>query len=257
MKHISSRDNARYKQLIRVVAGKGHGQVVLEGVHLCQEWLQRMGQPDYAFFDIQRLDGSSALAELALGVDNERCLSLESSLARRVSQVQEGQGIFFVVQPPRPQTPERLNETSLWLDRIQDPGNLGTLLRSAAAAGVREAYLSTGTASAWSAKVLRSAQGAHFALRIYEHVDLLDLCSRLDIPLIATSLQDAEPLYARPLPKKCVWLLGNEGQGVAPDLLNRADRRVFIPQSDGVESLNVAAAAAICLFEQRRQFPPS
>lgn len=256
MKHISSRDNPRFKSLIRVASGKTPGRVMLEGVHLCQEWLQRVGQPEHAFFDIERLEGAGELTELSRAVDRDRCLSLDADLARKVSHVQEGQGVFFVVQPPEPALPERLTNTCLWLDRIQDPGNLGTLLRTAAAAGIGEAYLSTGTAGAWSAKVLRSAQGAHFAMRIHEHVDLLALRSRLSIPLLATALEGAESLYEHALPSHCAWLMGNEGQGVAPNLLKSADRRVFIPQAAGVESLNVAAAAAICLFEQRRQHPP-
>jgi len=255
MNHISSRENPRFKSLLRVASGKSPGRVMLEGVHLCQEWLQRLGQPEYAFFDIQRLQGTGELAALSLAIDSERCLSLDAELARKVSQVQEGQGVFFVVQPPEPTLPERLTNTCLWLDRIQDPGNLGTLLRTAAAAGISEAYLSSGTAGAWSAKVLRSAQGAHFAMRIYEHVDLLALRPRLSIPLLATALEGAESLYQHELPPRCAWLMGNEGQGVAQNLLQAADRRVFIPQAAGVESLNVAAAAAICLFEQRRQHP--
>src|SRR5690606_30856013 len=116
-----------------------------------------------------------------------------------------------------------------------------------------QAYLSTGCASAWSAKVLRSAQGAHFVMTIHEHVDLQATCERLEVPLVATALDGASSLYDASLPAQCAWLLGNEGQGVDRALLARADLRLYIPQDDEVESLNVAVAAGVCLFEQRRQ----
>jgi TrmH family RNA methyltransferase len=113
--------------------------------------------------------------------------------------------------------------------------------------------LSQGCAQAWSPKVLRSGQGAHFALRVHEHADLASLVQRLDVPLAVTTLERGRSLYDVDLRRPCVWLFGNEGQGVAADLLACATTRIRIPQDRAVESLNVAAAAAICLFEQRRQ----
>src|SRR5690606_24427082 len=113
--------------------------------------------------------------------------------------------------------------------------------------------LSPGCASAWSAKVLRSAQGAHFVMTLHEHVDLAAVRARLDFPLMATALEQAESLYDAALPSQCAWLFGNEGQGVDPALLAQADLRLYIPQAENVESLNVAVAAGICLFEQRRR----
>src|SRR5690606_5604184 len=176
----------------------------------------------------------------------------EPRLAAGLSQVEHGQGVYFLATAPASVLPARVDHNCLWLDRLQDPGNAGTLLRTAAAAGIRHAYLSTGCASAWSAKVLRSAHGAHFVMTIHEHVDLAALCARLAVPLVATVLDGAQPLYGAALPAQCAWVFGNEGQGVHADLLARADMRVFIPQANGVESLNVAVAAGVCLFEQRR-----
>ncbi len=257
MKYISSRDNAFFKHLLRVAAGKlgaqGERQVLLEGIHLCQAWLQHQGQPEHAVFDAARLDSDTELQTLAGALDGERCITCDERLARSLSQVEHGQGVYFLVTPPAPELPERIDHLCLWLDRIQDPGNVGTLLRTAAAVGMTHVYLSSGTASAWSAKVLRSAQGAHFALHIHERVDLFQACDRLAVPLLATALEAAVGLYDLVLPQRCAWVLGNEGQGVAPALLARAATRVFIPQAPGVESLNVAVAAGVCLFEQRRQ----
>ncbi|HEY9278794.1 MAG TPA: RNA methyltransferase [Eoetvoesiella sp.] len=253
MKHISSRDNTQYKWLSRLVGGKRDGHVVLEGIHLCQEWLKHKGAPQLALFDSERLQHSSELAALSATLSSDLCVSCEPALMQRLSQVEHGQGVYFVASLPMPSTPSCITHNCLWLDRVQDPGNVGTLLRTAAAAGITHAYLSRGTASAWSQKVLRSAQGAHFVMSIYEQLDFLAEREKLAIPLIATALEDAQSLYDMALPRDCAWLVGNEGQGVDSGLLALADARVFIPQVQSVESLNVAVAAAICLFEQRRQ----
>lgn len=254
MKHLQSRDNPQYKQLLRVSAGKVSDQVLLEGVHLCEEWLRHQGLPVWAVFDAERLAQSAALQRLAKHIDADTGLTLDDALYPRLSQVAgQGQGVCFVVKRPSPDLPASISGNVLWLDRVQDPGNLGTLLRTAAAVGIKQVFVSEGSVSAWSPKVLRSAQGAHFVLQVYEHLDLHALCERLRVPLVATALEQGQMLYSLELPKACAWLAGNEGQGVDPALLARADLRVFIPQSDAVESLNVGVATAVCLYEQLRQ----
>ncbi|KAA0911000.1 RNA methyltransferase [Pusillimonas sp. ANT_WB101] len=283
MKHISSRDNPLFKQLQRIAAGKrtlidkpqvsavGHTQndavpygvqvesydegrpILLEGVHLCQAWLQHQGMPQIVLFDAERLAANTELQALASMLAHWVGYTCDPRLAHVLSQVQHGQGVFFVAQTPVSQIPARIEHNCIWLDRVQDPGNAGTLLRTAAAAGIQHAYFSEGCVAAWSPKVLRSAQGAHFVMAIYEHANLQGLRERLDIPLVATALEGAESLFTATLPARCAWLMGNEGQGASSELLALADLRVFIPQVAEVESLNVAVAAGICLFEQRRQ----
>lgn len=255
MKHISSRENPLFKRLLRLSAGKPDdtGQLLLEGVHLCQSWLEHIGEPDLALFDLNRLSSHTELHDLITALPTAKVTSCDSTLIQRLSQVAQGQGVFFLVKTPLPVRPTEITENSLWLDRIQDPGNVGTLLRTAAAAGISHAYLSKGCASAWSAKVLRSAQGAHFVISIYENVDLQAQLASLKIPMLVTALDDAVSLYNTALPKECVWVFGNEGQGVAIGLQQQANLRLFVPQQPNVESLNVAVAAGICLFEQRRQ----
>ncbi|HEU0230432.1 MAG TPA: RNA methyltransferase [Burkholderiaceae bacterium] len=253
MKRISSRENPAYKRVLRISEGKERGWAVIEGIHLCRAWLDHVDQPDVALFDEDGLGPDGEQAELASRLDAHRCLMCESRSWRAVSGVEHGQGVLFVVRVPRPDVPPIIDRNCIWLDRVQDPGNLGTLLRTAAAAGIRQAYLSEGCAHAWSQKVLRSAQGAHFVMAVYERQELQALRARLRIPLVVTSLRDARSIDDVVLPADCAWLFGNEGRGVADDLLDVADERVFIPQAATVESLNVGAAAAICLFEQRRR----
>ena len=227
-------------------------EIALEGTHLCQAWLDTQGQPELAFFDEERIQNAQ-LAALHSVVEPVRLRSCASALMRAAGQTVQSQGVIFLCSTPKLQAPERVTRNSLWLDRIQDPGNMGTLIRTAAAAGIKQVFVSQGSVSAWSPKVLRSGQGAHFVLDVFENQDLSELSERRDIPLLATTLERSTSLYDATLPVNAAWLVGNEGQGVGRELLERADMRIHIPQEPAVESLNVAIAAAICLFEQRRQ----
>jgi len=141
---------------------------------------------------------------------------------------------------------------TLVLDRLQDAGNVGSLLRSASALGMPQVLALKGTAALWSPKVLRAGMGAHFALRLVEGAgpDALDA---LGLPLVAASAHAERALDERALPWPCAWVLGHEGQGVDPALLARCAQTRRIPQPGGEESLNVAAAGAICLYESLRQ----
>jgi TrmH family RNA methyltransferase len=260
MKHIASRENAEFKALRRLVEQPGArrkaGAAVLEGVHLCQSWLDVHGAPDQAIVDARRADRPE-IAALLSAVPDTRIRLLDAGLIDALETVPAGQGVLFVVPLPSPAMPPRIDENCMLLDRIQDPGNVGSILRTCAAAGIRRVFLSEDTAHAWAPKVLRSGQGAHFSLAIHENVDLLALADRLDVPMIATTLDRAESLHQALIPGAVAWVFGNEGQGVHPALQSRAARRVYIPQEAAAESLNVAAAAAVCLFEQRRQHLPA
>jgi TrmH family RNA methyltransferase len=135
---------------------------------------------------------------------------------------------------------------SVILDRLQDAGNVGSILRSASAFGFRQILAMKGTAGLWSPKVLRAGMGAHFGLQLLEGLAPGEL-EGLQVPWLATSSHAGELLHRARLPWPCAWLLGHEGQGVAAMLEARAALRIRIGQPGGEESLNVAAAAAICL----------
>lgn len=256
MKYIESRDNPTYKQALRIAQDRKVGNpplIWLEGIHLAQAWLEAGYEVEMAFFDSQRLAIEAELQAVATQLSVQQCLGLSAVLMRQLSQVEQGQGVGLLVQAPQYNERALINQSCMYLDRVQDPGNVGTLLRTMAAAGIKQAYLSPGCAWAWSQKVIRSAQGAHFVIQIHEQVPADIFIQRLTIPLYATALEDAVSLYSLRFPPQVAWVFGNEGQGVAPLLLEAAAQRVFIPQEAQVESLNVAAAAAVCLFEQRRQ----
>jgi RNA methyltransferase, TrmH family len=139
------------------------------------------------------------------------------------------------------------------LDGVQDPGNVGAILRSAWAFGVKHALLLPGCASAWSMKTLRAGQGAQFFLQVHECASLPVLHSILRVPLLVASLQDAVPIHTVDLRPACAIAVGSEGQGASAALKAAAQQKIYIPMPGAAESLNVAIACAIALYEQQRQ----
>jgi tRNA(Leu) C34 or U34 (ribose-2'-O)-methylase TrmL len=196
------------------------------------------------------LGGLSPLGEQAVKRLNQLGVIIDVS---QMSTLGQGVGLAFLIQTPRPDLPARFEGDAVYLDRIQDPGNVGTLLRTTAAAGIATVITAPGTAWCWSPKVLRAGMGAHFHLAIHESVSWETVRDRLDALVIGTRLQQASSVFESDLRGASVWLFGSEGEGVSSVIAPDVSRWLRIPQMDSVESLNVAAAAAICLFEQRRQ----
>ncbi len=139
------------------------------------------------------------------------------------------------------------------LEDIQDPGNLGSILRSAAAAGMQHVFLSAHSVHAWSPRVLRAGMGAHFMLRIYEQCDLPALARGFKGKVIATSQRAKNSVFDADVAGNVAFVFGNEGAGMSAALAAAAHEVVAIPMPGNVESLNIAAAAAVCLFERVRQ----
>jgi TrmH family RNA methyltransferase len=258
MKTISSRDNAFYKELKQLAtssqARRKAGLSLLDGVHLCQAYLDLYGMPVHCVVSEGALANPEAAAVVrSCEAAHAHVTALPDALFGAISQVEHGVNLAFLVETPRPAHPPALVESAVLLDGVQDPGNVGSILRSAAAAGIRQVYCSAGTAFCWSPKVLRAAMGAHFVLDIFENADLAALVRGAKVAVLATSGYASERLYDLDLRRPVAWVLGHEGQGVASDLLSLATHRVAIPHAGQVESLNVAACAAVCFFEQLRQ----
>lgn len=253
MKLIHSRDNAFFKQL-RKLAESGRerrkaGRIVLDGVHLVEAYEQAIGPVD------SLIVGESALAgdEIARLVAGREIVVLADALLQDVAPVDTPSGLLALATWPMATAPLQPGRDALLLDGVQDPGNVGTLLRTAAAAGVTQALLSPGCAAAWSPKVLRAGQGAHFALAIHENADLGEFVSRYQGTTAVTCLDGATSLYAAQWGGAVAWIFGAEGQGVRQELIAAADCRIRVPMPGAVESLNVGAAAAVCLFEMVRR----
>jgi TrmH family RNA methyltransferase len=261
MKTVSSRDNPFYKDLKALAtssqARRKAGRSLLDGVHLCQTWLDLRGLPAHCVVSEEALDHPEVAAIVGrVEADRGLVTALPEALFGAISQVEHGVNLVFVVDTPMPQAPKVLSDSAVLLDGVQDPGNVGSILRSAGAAGIKQVWCSPGTAFCWSPKVLRAAMGAHFVLEIFENADLPALVRAARVPVLATSGYAADCLYDVELAGPVAWILGHEGQGVSSELLELASRRVAVPHAGQVESLNVAACAAVCFFEQLRQQRP-
>lgn len=255
MKVITSTDNPRFRKLLKLVQSsrerKHSGLSLLDGVHLVEAYQHHAGPPDELVVSRGGLDNPEVRALLdGAGGD---ALVLGDALFRQLSSVATPTGIIAVVPTPRVAVPERLSGPSVWLEDIQDPGNLGSILRSAAAAGVATVCLSRQSVHAWSPRVLRAGMGAHFALRIIEGADLVELADRYDGCLVATSLKAKKTIYDTDLRGDVALLFGNEGAGLSAALAAKARVQACIPMPGTAESLNIGAAAAICVFERVRQ----
>ncbi len=256
MKAITSRDNPFYKRL-KALAGSTHqqkksGHALLEGFHLAAAYLDVAGQPETCVVTDSALRHEEAQAIVAR-IDAERIVTLPDALFGQLSNVVNAVGMLLVVSKLGAPLPERVETTCVVLDGVQDAGNVGSILRSAAAAGVKQVFCAPGTAYAWSSKVLRSGMGAHFLLDVHEDVDAATLIARLAVPAAMADSHASRALYDCDLAGPIAWVFGNEGAGVSAPWRAAVAHRLTIPQPGGMESLNVAAAAAICLFEQCRQ----
>jgi RNA methyltransferase, TrmH family len=242
---ISSRDNPFVKVLRRLaqdsVAYRKQGQVWLEGDHLCRAALERGQQPaigvfSESFWHHPGVDWPSAAIKNVV---------LDDRLFADISGLESPAPMGFILDlPPVPAL--QADAPTVVLDRVQDAGNVGSMLRSAGAFGFRQVIALKGTAALWSPKVLRAGMGAHFGLHLIEGVEASAL-DALRVPLVVTSSHQGDFLHERLPPFPCAWVMGHEGQGVGAEVSGKAALSVRIAQPGGEESLNVAAAAAICL----------
>ena len=242
---IHSRDNALLKDLRRLsqdsTAYRKQGRVWLEGDHLCSAALQRGVQPAIAVFSESFWPIAPAVyAKAAIKV-----IVVADALFADISGLESPAVMGFLVDTAAPRALQS-GVATVVLDRVQDAGNVGSILRSASAFGFRQVAALKGSAALWAPKVLRAGMGAHFGLRLIESAEpaLLDA---LQVPLIVTSSHQGDLIQQQRLPWPCAWAMGHEGQGVGDALMDMAQHRISIAQPGGEESLNVGAAAAICL----------
>ena len=233
-----ARDPSAYRKL---------GELWIEGEHLCSALRQRGWRPAQAVL-AESAFGQPALRALAHWAP--RVVVVPDALFDGFSALESPARLGFVLALPAP-PPLRPDVASVVLDRVQDAGNVGSILRSAAAFGVGQVLALQGTSALWSPKVLRAGMGAHFGLQLIEGLQPDDL-DALRVPLVGTALDSDDLLPHATLPPRCAWVLGHEGQGMSSALRSRCAQVLRIPQPGGEESLNVAAAAAVCLYESLR-----
>ncbi|MBW7833894.1 MAG: RNA methyltransferase [Simplicispira suum] len=242
---IHSRDNAFVKDLRRLAQDstqyRKQGRVWVEGDHLCRAALTRGQRVSIAVFS----ESFWPLAQVEWALAASKTIVLSDALFADISGLESPARMGFIIELPAA-TALQPDAATVVLDRVQDAGNVGSILRSASAFGFRQVLALKGSAALWSPKVLRAGMGAHFALDLIDAASLEDL-QPLRVPMLVTHVHEGDFLHRTELPWPCAWVLGHEGQGVSAELEGRATRRIRIAQPGGEESLNVAAAAAICL----------
>ncbi len=247
--HVTSRDNPLLKELRKLAsdgaAYRKTGRVWLEGEHLCSAYLARGLQPGIAIIS----ESKQAIAQGNAAQAAPKIIVIPDALMADISPLGSLAGMGYVCALPQDAALQSHSAT-LVLDRLQDPGNVGSILRSATAFGFAQVLALKGCVALWAPKVVRAGMGAHFGLHLVEAATLDDV-AQLTLPLAVTSSHRGQYLHqlvaSRTLPVQLNWALGHEGQGVCAELASMAQMHVRIAQPGGEESLNVAAAAAICL----------
>ncbi|MBF7682073.1 RNA methyltransferase [Acinetobacter sp. B5B] len=252
--YLESKDNPKIKHLRALIEQnnyrKKQQQTVLESTHTCLAWLQS-GQKIHAFFTTEIALKHQDLQDIQ-ALHTGHIFIISEVLYKSLSILGTTLACLAVIDIPRHNQTINYNIDTLILDDVQDPGNVGTLLRSAAAANIKQVICTPAVASLWSPRVLRAGMGAHFSVCCFERVDLTNVLPQFQIPIYATSSHQSHSLYEKNLTTPCVWILGNEGQGISEYALAHA-QALTIPQPGGQESLNVAIAGSICFFEMVRQ----
>jgi TrmH family RNA methyltransferase len=256
LRQITSGDNPAFRSLLKLHQSSRErrkaGLSLLDGVHLLAAYVEHVGAPEQVAVSRSALEDPE-VASLLRSPGMPEPLVLSDALARELSTVSTPTGLIAAVKTPKPDAVGVEPGPCVILEDIQDPGNLGSILRSSAAAGIEQVYLSPRCVQAWSPRVLRAGMGAHFALRIFEAVDVLALIRSYPGRVLAAARDGAASLYDADLTGRVALLFGNEGSGLTPAARAAATSSIWIPMPGKGESLNVAAAAAVCLFERVRQ----
>ena len=259
MQRISSKDNSLIKHIKRLKEKKyrdEYGEYVVEGLKLIKEALQENA-------DIKHIvvcDGcdNSEMIESHLKYEMARLdfIYVPQNIFKLLSDVENPQGVLAVIGKPNKEADINLNEDIiLALDDIQDPGNLGTILRTADSVGLKQILVSKGTADAYNPKVVRSTMGAIFRVKVIECDNLketLKLLQSKEYKVMTTSLKAKKTIYEVDYKKKII-VIGNEANGVSKEILNLADEKVIIPMLGKTESLNASVATGVILYEHVRQ----
>jgi len=253
IQQISSAENSLFKRLKKLADSarerRKSGETLLDGVHLLKAAADVSLEPECIILR-EGMQTDAEIQQCLVLFPKIKTIELPHRLFNQLSPVETPVGILALITIPRPEP--TVHTAAVMLEHIQDPGNLGSIIRTGAAAGIERICLSKGCAEAWSPKALRSGMGAQFNIEIVEQVDLEYEVQNYK-KVVVTSLDAPTSLYDIELTNAVAFVFGNEGAGVSEGLLSKATHKVKIPMPGNIESLNVSAAVAICLFERVRQ----
>ncbi|MEK3890447.1 TrmH family RNA methyltransferase [Bacillus sp. FSL K6-3431] len=250
MEHIQSTKNPRVKEWKKLLTKKGRdksGLYIIEGFHLVEEALKNQAIVELMIVEKLKLPADQSL-------ENIQIITIAADISKSISETETPQGIFAVCRKTQSKADISGHERLLLLDRVQDPGNIGTIIRTAEAAGIDAVIFGEGSGDLYNPKVIRSAQGSHFYIHT-EIGDLQDWMERLketEIPVYGTALENAVPYKQVHATESFALVVGNEGAGVSPSILEQTDKNLYIPIYGQSESLNVAIAAGVLLYHLRK-----
>lgn len=265
MLEIASRAHPIVKQFVRLQQSarfrRQSGLTVLDGVHLIQCCLDAGLIPQNLIVSASGLKNNevSALLQRCSAHPHTRIVRVTDTVFIKLSPLQSPTGILAGIAMPQthPQHGPFSQPCCVLLEAIQDPGNLGTILRSAAGAGATHVYLSPDCCDAWSPKTLRAAMGAHFLLTVHTGCDLAALARHFRGQVVGTAPNAAKSIYQCDFTLPTAFVFGNEGAGLSPAMQQAVTTVAAIPMPGKIESLNAGAAATLCMFEWVRHNLPA
>ncbi len=257
MKLITSARNEQLKHLAKLLsqskARRQSRQTVLEGVHLLQSYLEAGGKPVQVYLPESKANHHE-IRRLIEEIPVNLMTWVSNEALSKITSLTDSDDVMTLIDIPHEQAWPKQGDCVV-LECVQDPGNVGTIIRNAAACAIPHLILSQDCADVWSPKVLRAGMGAHFLLNIHSRVPMMQWLGEFQDTVWATALSEHNNfnLYDMSLRQPAAWVFGNEGSGVSAEVLEKVNASVKIPMLGRTESLNVAMAATVCLFEQMRQ----
>lgn len=259
MQRITSKDNELIKHIKKLKDKKyrdSNNEFVVEGIKLIQEAIQEKANIKQIVI-CEDCEKTEMLSEdLKYEIAKQECVYVPEKIFKTISEVSTPQGILAIIKKNNQNTEiDYTQDIIVALDDIQDPGNLGTILRTVDSIGLTQILVSKGTADCYNPKVVRSTMGAIFRVRIIECEDLEKMLKEIKkhkFKIVTTSLQTQNSIYDIDYQKKVI-IIGNEANGVEKNIQNIADEKVKIPMLGKTESLNASVATGIVLYEYVRQ----
>lgn len=256
MIYIESKENNLFKETKKLKERRNRtkeGKYLIEGFRLIKEAFKAKMEIEYLIINEESEEKISEYLNEYIKKNNTYIM--KNNLFNILTSTETSQGAIAVVKNRQLEN-NISGEFFLLCDKVQDPGNLGTIIRTAHAAGVDGIILTKGTVDIYNDKVIRSTMGSLFYIPIIQDDDKLTFVKNLKrdgFSLVATSLQESKDFFESDLKGKIILSVGNEGNGISEEVFALADKKVKIPMPGGAESLNVAIATSIILFEKVRQ----
>ena len=261
MEFIQSKDNKTIKHIIALGQRKNRqksGEYIVEGIRSIRD-IAAMGAVKTVVIRESKAQDKNVLDLLTLdSVQSAHTYIVQDPVFDKIDNTVNGQGVVAIVSKPKHNIESVSIEDGLYitLDGVQDPGNLGTIIRTAVAAGVKGIFLMKGTVDPFNDKTVRSTMSALHKIPLYEDVTLSmlhDIVAESNMTTYVTALEDSEPHHSVNYAKRTMLVLGNEGNGVTPEVMNLCTNRIMIPMYGDMESLNVSVAAALCMYKVQEQ----